>query len=155
MEYQLEAIGEEVKALIRESLDLQQQEISLSSNLIRDLDGESIDFLDIVFRIEKNFKLKIDRGQIEKTLRERFPDLAIKPNTEITPEVRAILKDLLPEIPAAEVDKIRKVKEIASLFTVATFVRLTVTSLLKSYPDAVIKGTGVGGYGAAQLGVPG
>jgi acyl carrier protein len=41
-----------------------ESKISLESSLIIDLGAESIDFLDIVFRLEKTFKIKIPKGEL-------------------------------------------------------------------------------------------
>lgn len=152
-QYELSTICDEVKALILESLDRDGQRCSLSSNLARDLDAESIDFLDVVFRIEKKYKIKIERGQVEKALRLRFPDVQMKPNTDVTPEIKTALKALMPEISASEIDSVAKIKDVPRLFTVATFVRFTVLSILGAYPDAVITGQAVDGFDGAQLGL--
>ena len=47
-----------------EALGCDEEQITLTASLIDDLDAESIDFLDIVFRLEKIFKVKIPRGKI-------------------------------------------------------------------------------------------
>lgn len=153
--YTIDFICAQVKSAIRESLDVDADDVELSSNLVRDLDGESIDFLDIVFRLESLFKVKIERGQLERTLRDRFPERTIKPNTELTPELRAVVAELLPEVPRAEVERINRIKEITSLFTVATFVRFTVETLRRTRPEAVIRGDAVPGYNSLQLGLAG
>jgi acyl carrier protein len=151
--YDLKQICREVKGLIVESLDLENDDFALSSNLVRDLSAESIDFLDIVFRIEQRYRIKIERGKIERTLRERFSDAAVKPNAEATVEIKAALKELLPEVAPVQIDRIAKIKEVPSLFTVATFVRFTVSSLLEANPSASVIGDGIDGFGALQLGV--
>lgn len=154
-QYTIGYICEQVRDVIKESLDVQSDDVDLSSNLARDLDGESIDFLDIVFRLEKAFKIKIERGQLEKTLRDRFPEQSIKPNSELTPELRGVLVELLPEVPPNQFDTIRKVKDVTSLFTVATFVRFTVSTLRKTRPEAVIQADAVAGFTPVQLGLVG
>ncbi|HKY39962.1 MAG TPA: phosphopantetheine-binding protein [Polyangiaceae bacterium] len=153
--YTIDDICEQVKIVVRESLDVQEDEVQLSSNLVRDLDGESIDFLDIVFRLERAFRIKIERGQLERTLRDQFPEQTIKPNSELSPQLRAALADLLPEVPREQVDEIRKLKEITSLFTVATFVRFTIRTLLKTRPDTLIEGEPAPGFTPVQLGLTG
>ena len=48
-------------------------EVRLDSNLVSDLGAESIDFLDIVFRLERGFKIKIPRGKIVEDARGDLP----------------------------------------------------------------------------------
>ena len=43
--------------------------MKLDASLINDLGAESIDFLDIVFRLERAFKVKIPRGKIVEEAR--------------------------------------------------------------------------------------
>lgn len=55
-----------VREIVADVLVIDVEEISLNSRLIADLGAESIDFLDLVFQLEKEFKIKIPRGQLEK-----------------------------------------------------------------------------------------
>ena len=57
---QLEAgdISLRVRKVIAESLCVELEEVSTSALLIKDLGAESIDFLDIMFRLEKEFGIK-------------------------------------------------------------------------------------------------
>jgi acyl carrier protein len=50
-------IGEKVKRLLAEVLGLDESDITMDSNLIDDLAAESIDFIDLTFRLEKDFNL--------------------------------------------------------------------------------------------------
>ena len=57
-------IVKNVKAIISQALKVEEAKVKLESSLIRDLGAESIDFLDIVFRLEKTFKIKIPKGEL-------------------------------------------------------------------------------------------
>ena len=57
-------ILEKVKECLSQALGLEAEEIHLNSSLTRDLGAESIDFLDIVFRMEQAFSIKIPRGDL-------------------------------------------------------------------------------------------
>jgi acyl carrier protein len=159
MIYDLETLCVEVKDLILDSLDKSDAgaECGLSTRLIADLDAESLDFLDIVFRIERAYQVKVERGRVEKELRSRLPHLTIKPNTEMTTEIRAVLRALMPEVPADRIDALKKVKDTATLFSVATFVRTAVEAIRESRPGARFKVPPAGrvaGFEPSQLGVP-
>ncbi len=57
-------IAKSVKTIISQALRVDEPKIHLESSLIKDLGAESIDFLDIVFRLEKVFKIKIPKGEL-------------------------------------------------------------------------------------------
>ena len=57
-------IVKNVKTIISQALKVDENKIELHSSLIKDLGAESIDFLDIVFRLEKTFKIKIPKGEL-------------------------------------------------------------------------------------------
>jgi acyl carrier protein len=137
-EYQLSEIAHGVKEVILESLELEDKDFSLSTSVMDELGAESLDFLDIVFRLEKKYRVKIERGRMERQLRERFPDMQIKQNTEITPELAEQLKQMLPEVAPERIESLRKIKELSGTFTIASFVRLTIQSLYESDPATVI-----------------
>ena len=60
---EIDAIYPKVAEIIADALGCDEDEVSPDSSLINDLDAESIDFLDIVFRLEREFKVKIPRGK--------------------------------------------------------------------------------------------
>ena len=57
-------ITEKVSEVLVDALGADEDEISLEATLMGDLDAESIDFLDIVFQLEKTFDLKIPRAEL-------------------------------------------------------------------------------------------
>jgi acyl carrier protein len=81
-----------VRAIVSEALDVPLDQVHAHSSLVGDLNAESIDFLDIAFRLESAFDIKIPeeelwRGSLDATddasiargvaeLRVRMPDFA-------------------------------------------------------------------------------
>ena len=59
-----EEIFHKVSATLVEALNVDEDEIKPTSTLQGDLGAESIDFLDIVFRLEREFGIKIPRGEL-------------------------------------------------------------------------------------------
>src|SRR3989454_10965057 len=57
-------IYSKVSATLVEALNVDEGDIKLTSTLQGDLGAESIDFLDIVFRLEREFGIKIPRGEL-------------------------------------------------------------------------------------------
>jgi acyl carrier protein len=53
-----------VKSIIAQALKVDEAKVQPGASLIKDLGAESIDFLDIVFRLEKSFKIKIPKGEL-------------------------------------------------------------------------------------------
>ncbi len=112
-----EEILSKVQETLIDALGVDDDEVGPEATLVGDLGAESIDFLDIVFRLEKAFDVKIPRGEL-------FPEnLASKDSGFIkdgmvTPEG---LDELRAKIPHADIDKLAadpKVENIQDLFTV-------------------------------------
>jgi len=58
-------IYEKVKESVVEALGVDEEEVTPDATLFDDLGAESLDLLDIVFRLEKEFGIKIPRGGIQ------------------------------------------------------------------------------------------
>jgi acyl carrier protein len=57
-------IGERVAQALIQALGVTRSDIRPETSLARDLEAESIDFLDVVFRLEKDFGIEIARGEL-------------------------------------------------------------------------------------------
>jgi len=57
-------IYEKVREALVDALGVDEDEVTPEATLMGDLEAESIDFLDIVFRLEKSFDIKIERGEL-------------------------------------------------------------------------------------------
>jgi acyl carrier protein len=53
-----------VQLALVDALGVDEEEVTPTAKLVGDLGAESIDFLDIVFRLEKAFDIKIPRGEL-------------------------------------------------------------------------------------------
>ena len=62
-----EEIFDKVRESLVDALGVDDDEVTPKATLRGDLDAESIDFLDIVFRLEKAFDIKIERGELVPT----------------------------------------------------------------------------------------
>lgn len=123
------AVFSQVRAIVADVLVLEEENIHLNSRLIADLGAESIDFLDLVFQLEKTFQIKIPRGQIERNARGQLSEAEFEKNGELTPQGLQALQQYLSEIPAAEFKPNMKVAEIPLLFTIETFCKLVISAL--------------------------
>jgi len=110
-----------VRKVIAESLCVELDEVTLKANLINDLGAESIDFLDIMFRLEKEFDIKIPQREIEKQARGGISDAEFEVEGILQPKGMARLQELLPEIDSSAWREGMAMRELPALFTVAVF----------------------------------
>jgi acyl carrier protein len=120
----LENIYPKVREIIADVLVIEEEEVSLNARLITDLGAESIDFLDLVFQLEKEFSIKIPRGQLEKNARGNLTEAEFEQGGALTEQGIVALKAYLAEVPDAHFTPNMKVNEIPMLFTVETFCKL-------------------------------
>lgn len=119
-------VWSKVQGAFAEALGLDDDEVELGSRIIEELDAESLDFLDIAFRLERAFDIKIPRGGIENAAREGMDDGEYEVDGVLTDAALAKLKDAMPEIPADNFKAGLRVTEVPELFVVATFYNLVV-----------------------------
>ena len=117
----IESVYPKVREIIADVLVIDEESISLHSRLIVDLGAESIDFLDLVFQLEKEFGIKIPRGQLEKNARGHLAEDEFEKGGVLTPNGMIALKNYLSEVPAENFKANMKINEIPMLFTVETF----------------------------------
>jgi len=110
-------IYEKVSATLVEALNVEEDEIRPNSTLQGDLGAESIDFLDIVFRLEREFGIKIPRNELfPESIFQGDPDFVM--NGKVTEKG---LKELREKMPFADISKFEQNPEltaISDLFTV-------------------------------------
>jgi acyl carrier protein len=110
-------IFEKVSATLVDALNVEQEEIKPTSTLQGDLGAESIDFLDIVFRLEREFGIKIPRNELfPESIFQGDPDFV--QNGKVTEKG---LRELREKMPFADISKFEKNPEltaISDLFTV-------------------------------------
>ena len=75
---EIAAVLPTVSATIADALGCDVEEVKPDASLIDDLDAESIDFLDMVFRLERAFKVKIPRGKIVENARGTLTEARIR-----------------------------------------------------------------------------
>lgn len=120
------AVWAGVQAAVAEALGLEPDEVLFSSKLIGELGAESLDFLDIAFRLERTFGIRIPRGGIEQTARQGTGDERYEVDGVLTDLALQNLALLLPEVPADELRPGLKATQVPELFRVGTFYNLVV-----------------------------
>jgi acyl carrier protein len=123
-----EAVFSKVQGCIAEALGLDAEEVTYGSRLIGDLGAESLDFLDIAFRLERAFDIRIPRGGIEATSKQGMAEgESYEVNGVLTPAALERLAAHMPEVPPAEFKPGLKVSEVPTLFRVGTFYNVVTT----------------------------
>ena len=120
------AVYPEVAKAIAEALGRSTEDVRLESRLVGDLNAESIDFLDIVFRLERAFRIKIPRGEIMQDARGDLPEEEFAVKGCLTDVGLARLREYLDEVPPEHFKHPMRVNEVPLLFTVETFAKLVV-----------------------------
>lgn len=121
---EIQAIYPKVAATIADALACDEDKVTPTSSLINDLGAESIDFLDIVFRLERAFKVKIPRGKIVEDARGPLTEAQFESGGVITEAGIVRLKEFLSEVPADRFKTPLKTAELPRLFTVETFAKM-------------------------------
>ena len=115
-----------VAATMADALGCEVEKVKLDASLINDLGAESIDFLDIVFRLERGFKVKIPRGKIVEEARGDLSAAEFDQGGVVTDAGFERLKSFLSEVPAERLKAPIKVAEIPRLFTTETFCKIVI-----------------------------
>ena len=118
-------IFQKVREVLEEALGADEDEITMDASLTADLEAESIDFLDIVFRLEKTFStgdrpFKISQGEL-------FPENLME-NAEwvndgkFTDAGMSMLKERMPHVDFSNFEEDRDVTKVADMITVKSIV---------------------------------
>lgn len=112
-----------VQEVLVDALGVDEEDIKPESTLREDLGAESIDFLDIIFRLEKAFGIKIPRGELfPENLEQMMADPTYVKDGKITPMGLAELKKRMPHADMSEFEKDPQVSKAGMLLTVDTVV---------------------------------
>jgi len=120
-------IYEKVKTALVDALGVDEEDVAPNATMVGDLGAESIDFLDIVFRLEKAFGIKISRGEL-------FPEDVLA-STEFVTDGKvnaaglAALKARMPFVDLAKFEANPSVQNFPNTLTVEDMVRYVQSKL--------------------------
>ena len=121
-------IFQQVQEVLVDALGVDNEEVTLEATLMGDLGAESIDFLDIVFRLEKAFAIKIAREEL-------FPAETLMTNPEyvtngkLTAKGLAELREKMSHTDLSAFEKDPDINKLGNLFTVGAIVNYLETKL--------------------------
>ena len=115
-------VREKVKTVLIEALNVDEDQVTPTATLQGDLGAESIDFLDIVFRLEREFGIKIPRGELfPESIFQGDPDLV--QNGRVTDKGLAELRTKMPFADLSQFEKNPELSNLSDLFTVDLITR--------------------------------
>ncbi|HVK10414.1 MAG TPA: acyl carrier protein [Gemmataceae bacterium] len=122
-------IFEKVKGTLVEALNVDDDQVTPSATLQGDLGAESIDFLDIVFRLEREFGIKIPRNELfPESIFQGDPDFV--KDGKVTEKGLAELRAKMPYADLSTFEANPTLEGISDLFTV---------NLIVSYIESKLK----------------
>ena len=117
-----EEIYTKVSATLVEALNVDEEDVTPEATLQGDLGAESIDFLDIVFRLEREFGIKIPRGELfPESIFQGDPDFV--QNGKVTQKGLDELKARMPFADLSNFERNPELSGISDLFTVDLITR--------------------------------
>src|SRR5437899_3628154 len=126
-----DVIFSKVTQVLMEALNVDEGDVTPTATLQGDLGAESIDFLDIVFRLEREFGIRIPRGEL-------FPESVFQGDPDFVRDGRVTeqgMRELRSQMPYADLsafDQARRLIAVPDLFTVGLVVRYVACKLGQS-----------------------
>jgi len=122
-----EEVFEKVREILMDSLAVDEDEVTRGAKLRTDLGAESIDFLEIVFKLEKAFDIKIPRGEL-------LPDNVLNnpeyvQDGKLTDTGLAELKKRMTHANFSEFEKDPDVNKIWDMFTTQTIMNFVLQKI--------------------------
>jgi len=114
-------IFEKIQVALIDALGVDDDEVTPEAKLVGDLGAESIDFLDIVFRLEKSFDIKIPRGELFPE--DVLTDAKYVQDGRVTETGLAELKERMPFANLDEFAENPVVQDFGNVLTVADMCR--------------------------------
>ena len=121
MDMSRDEVFEKVQGVLVDALGVDDDEVTAEATLMGDLGAESIDFLDIVFRLEKAFGIKVPREELFPA-ESLMNDPELVSNGRLTDKGLAELKDKVPHTDLTEFEKDPDINKLPDLFTVSAIV---------------------------------
>jgi len=134
---EIAAIYPKVAQIIADALPCEIEKVKLEASLIDELGAQSIDFIDIIFRLERTFKVKIPRGKLVADARGDLPESEFDQKGLVSEAGLARLKSFLSEVPPDRFVTPLRVADIPRLFTTETFCKIVIRQQRAAGPPTV------------------
>lgn len=119
-----------VRDVLVDAMAVDEEDVTPEASLKRDLGAESIDFLDIVFRLEQAFGFKIAQGELFPENVQQDPEFV--QDGRVTPKGLELLRQRMPHADFSALEKDPQLSKVAEIFTVDALVRFVERKLAGS-----------------------
>ena len=116
-----EEVFTKVQTALVDALGVDEEEVTPQARLVGDLGAESIDFLDIVFKLEKAFGIEIPRKELSPE--DILTNASFVQDGKVTPAGIAELKKRMPFVDFTKFEANPQVREFSNLLTVGDLCR--------------------------------
>jgi acyl carrier protein len=123
-------VFQKVRTVLMDALAVDEDEVTMDAVLTRDLGAESIDFLDIVFKLEQAFGIKIAQGELFPDNVAQDPDYV--KDGRVTEKGIAALKARMPHVDFSKFEADPQIGNVANVFTVGALVKFVEGKLGKA-----------------------
>jgi acyl carrier protein len=123
-EIPLATLERKVAQAVAAALDIKPEQVTPSSSLHGDLGAESLDFLDIAFSLEREFKVHFPRQDLLERAAKYFGEDSLVEHGVVTEVGLQMLRSAMPEVDPSRVKPGLRAVDVPDLFTVRTFVRV-------------------------------
>jgi acyl carrier protein len=114
-------VFKKVQTALIDALGVDEEEVTPQATMVGDLGAESIDFLDIVFKLEKSFGIEIPRKELSPE--DILTNADFVQDGKVTPAGIAELKRRMPFVDFAKFESNPQVREFSNLLTVGDLCR--------------------------------
>jgi acyl carrier protein len=128
-------IFEKIQSTLVNALGVDEDDVTPDATLFKHLGAESIDLLDIVFRLERNFGIKIPRGEL---FPENVSDPGLAQNGMLTPKGLTEMKRRMPYADLSGFEANPEVDKLLDLYTVDMLVQYVSSKLSAGVPERAL-----------------
>jgi acyl carrier protein len=122
-----EDVFAKVQTALVDALGVDEEEVTPQATMVGDLGAESIDFLDIVFKLEKSFGIKIATEDLFP--KDILTESAYVQDGKVTASGLAELKKRMPWADLSNFEKNPRVQDFGDLLTVSDLCRYVVSKV--------------------------
>ena len=126
-------IIDEVKEAIVLALGVDEEDLDLDASLMDDFGAESLDYLDIAFRLERQFDIRIPRQNMMEKASEQYGEERFFNDGVFTEDGLSLLKLAMPEVEDKLVEGMTE-EDIPAIITARTWIRI-VDTILSELPE--------------------
>jgi acyl carrier protein len=95
---------ETVRRAVADCLDLRESEVRADSRLFADLDADSLDYLELIFTLERAFGVKLARSDLDSISRLDYGDSEVMRDGKLTPAILARVREWIPAVDGLDPD---------------------------------------------------